>query len=160
VTNTPHRSRRRAAPLLALLVACALATGACGDGDGDKESEEGRSVADADTPTTVCDTSATAPVPTELAEALRPPSTDTIRTADASGGKDVLVVPSQEKVDDVLQRYKAAVPSQGFAIDSEDDEGREAELYFSKGGRKGSLLIKMSSCPPGSTSYQLTVPTA
>jgi hypothetical protein len=143
---------------VAALAATVLLTAGCGGGD--KESEAGPSVADPDTPTTVCDTSATAPVPTELSEALRPPSTDTVRTADAGDGKVVLVVSSPTPVDDILKRYKAAVPAQGYKIDSEDDEGREAELFFSKGAQKGSLLIKMSSCPPGSTSYQLTVPTA
>jgi hypothetical protein len=139
------------------LVASVVLVGACGDRR--ESSEEGKSVADPDASTTVCDPSATATVPAELDEALKPPSTDTVRTASTSDGKAVIVVQSPEAVDDVFARYKAALPSAGYAIDDEDDEGREAELYFSKGGRKGSLLIKRSDCPPGSTRYQLTVPT-
>src|SRR4051812_48972302 len=114
-------SGRRAA-LGGVAVALLLA-GACGDRN--DRSETGESVADPDTPTTVCDTSATAPVPSQLAEALRPPSTDTVRSAADTGGKVVLVVSSPATVGDVVKRYKAAIPAQGFSIDGDDDEGRE-----------------------------------
>jgi hypothetical protein len=160
VINPTRPSARRAGAAALVLVATALlAGGACGGDKDDERSAAGRSVADADTSTTICDTSATAPVPSELSEGLRPPSSDAVRTATATADKVVLVVSSPAAVDDVLERYKSAVPAAGFTIDDEDDEGREAELFFSMDGRKGSLLIKRSDCPPGSTSYQLTVPT-
>jgi hypothetical protein len=148
--------RRWAALLLVLCLP--MVAGACG---GDDPSKEGKSVADPDAAAAPCastTTVAAGDIPAAVPAGLRPAPGDTVTRAAATGGASEVEVTTTQSVDDVFHRYKAALAGAGFKVDKEDDEGREAELYFSNGSRKGSVLITRTNCPPGATRYKLTVP--
>ncbi|MBA2608697.1 MAG: hypothetical protein H0U92_07150 [Actinobacteria bacterium] len=147
---TPSRSCRVA------IAAIAVAATA----GGGKDSTEGKSVEAPGSPVACTPPSSVAPdaVPASLAAGLRPAPPDIVTSASSSNGNVVLEASSSASVNEVFERYKSALVAAGFTVDDEDNEGREAELFFSSGGRKGSLLIARRNCPPGSTGYKLTVP--
>ncbi len=125
-----------------------------------KNSREGKSV-EAPGSTVACTpplSVAADAVPAALAAGLRPAPPDVVTSASSSNGNVVLEASTTASVNRIFERYKAALVAAGFAVNHEDNEGREAELFFSSGGRKGSLLIARRDCPPGSTGYKLTVP--
>jgi len=58
-------------------------------------------------------------------------------------------------VPSVLDEFRRALDAADLAVEREDDEGREAELWFTDGQRQGQVLISKTRCPEGATGFRV-----
>lgn len=58
-------------------------------------------------------------------------------------------------VPSVLADFRRVLDAAELAVEREDDEGREAELWFTDGQRQGQVLISKTRCPEGATGFRV-----
>jgi hypothetical protein len=80
-----------------------------------------------------------------------PPDAELISSTTSNARTDV-VVQSKATVGELQSRYTAQVRAAGYEIVKLDDEGHEAEVYFTVPGTSRALVQQVRSrCPAGTT---------
>jgi hypothetical protein len=148
------RPARIAAAALALVVLVP----ACGEDEGGKDaSGQGKSVAG---PVKACASLPT--LPTEQGAALLPkglslPGDVVVLQAETQAVQTIVSGATSTGVSDLRKQYEAQVRAAGYAVTKTDDEGREAEVYFTVDGKAAVVGITRSTCPPAPTRFSVSV---
>ena len=80
-----------------------------------------------------------------------------VSVADAAGVKTI-VGQSPEAISTLLDRFREQLVEGGSSIHREDNEGHEAELYFTTpSGLVGSVQQRRVTCPADTTRFSVTV---
>lgn len=58
-------------------------------------------------------------------------------------------------VPEVLTEFRTLLDDAGLTIEREDDEGREAEVWFAGDDRQGQVLIGNTRCPEGASGFRV-----
>ncbi len=58
-------------------------------------------------------------------------------------------------VTDVLAEFHVLLDDADLTVEREDDEGREAEVWFSGGDHQGQVLISSTRCPEGASGFRV-----
>ena len=145
-------------------LAALLALAGCGSGSSSTAASppppgEGRSIVVGSAPPCIPPSS----IPLgNVAELLPPglamPPGSRLLERDVTGGVTTVVGETRTPIAPLLAHFKARLTAAGRVIFSEDNEGIEAELFFSvPGGRIGVLRETRARCPVGVTRFSVTV---
>jgi hypothetical protein len=150
-------------PVLSLgLVLAVLAVGCASSSGGDAavpRSGEGRSVvvgsaAACTPPSAIALTRASHKLPAGMSF----PAGSRLLQVEEEDGVTTVVAESRQTISALQQLFRGQLRAAGREIIAEDNEGREAELYFSvPGGGLGILRQSLARCPVGVTRWSVTV---
>lgn len=61
----------------------------------------------------------------------------------------------ERPVSQVVEEFRGLLDDAELAVEREDDEGREAELWFADAERQGQVLIGATRCPEGASGFRV-----
>lgn len=59
------------------------------------------------------------------------------------------------EVREVLSEFRGLLAAGDFTVQREDDEGREAEVWFTGGDRQGQVLLSGTRCPEDASGFRV-----
>lgn len=96
-------------------------------------------------------------VPADFPLKVSAPADAMVVTSQSTGGLTQIEGVSTGTVQSVFDHWKGQLAAAGAVVDSEDYEGREAEIFFTAGPRTGAVLISKARCPRDTTGFAVNL---